>query len=132
VAAEPEGAACDYRWLLLLDGTGPPRQLLTRLRQGFTVFRQASPYRQHFDAALQPWRHFVPVEENLSDLPARVRWAAANPEQAAAIARRGRAWALSMHQLEIACYWWQLLTAMAPLQQHTPRGGGFGRLHSRS
>eukprot|EP00962_Isochrysis_galbana_P009243 scaffold2584_cov113-Isochrysis_galbana.AAC.10 len=132
VSSEPEGAACDYRWLLLLDGTGPPRQLLTRLRQGFTVFRQASPYRQHFEPALQPWRHFVPVQENLADLPARVRWAAANPEQAAAIARRGRAWALSLHQLEIACYWWQLLTAMAPLQDHAPRGSEFGRLHSSS
>jgi len=127
VTAEAVADPCEYRWVLLLDGTGPPRDLLARLRQGFTVFKQASPHREFFTPALRPWVHYVPVAENLSDLPARVRWAAANPEAAAAIARRGRALATSMHELEIACYWWQLLTAYAPLQSYAPRGGQFGR-----
>ncbi|EOD18031.1 hypothetical protein EMIHUDRAFT_196061 [Emiliania huxleyi CCMP1516] len=113
--------ACDYPWVLLLDGTGPPRELLPSLRRGATVFKQASPYAEHWYARLRPWEHFVPVAENLADLPARVRWASDHPEEAAAIGARGRALAESLHELELACYWWQLLTAFAPLQSHLPR-----------
>ena len=120
----------DSRWLLLLDGTGPPRELLARMRQGFTIFKPDSPYREHFYARMAPWVHYVPVTENLSDLPARVRWAASHPKEAAAIARRGRALADSVNELEIACYWWQLLTAIAPLQVHEARGGDFGRAYA--
>lgn len=107
--------------MLLLDGTGPPRELLPSLRRGATVFKQASPYAEHWYARLRPWEHFVPVAENLADLPARVRWASDHPEEAAAIGARGRALAESLHELELACYWWQLLTAFAPLQSHLPR-----------
>ncbi|EOD39861.1 hypothetical protein EMIHUDRAFT_223423 [Emiliania huxleyi CCMP1516] len=77
--------------------------------------------RFHWYARLRPWEHFVPVAENLADLPARVRWASDHPEEAAAIGARGRALAESLHELELACYWWQLLTAFAPLQSHLPR-----------
>ncbi len=120
--AEP----CDFRWVLLLEGAGPPRELLARMRQGLTVFKQASPYREHFAHLLQPWVHYVPVAENLADLPARVHWAEKHAEEAAAIGRRGRALASSLHPLELACYWWQLLTAIAPLQDYAPRGAPFG------
>eukprot|EP00967_Tisochrysis_lutea_P141879 scaffold261270_cov23-Tisochrysis_lutea.AAC.1 len=130
VSAEPVAEVCAYRWLLLLDGTGPPRELLARMRQGFTIFKPDSPYREHFYARMAPWVHYVPVTENLSDLPARVRWAASHPKEAAAIARRGRALADSVNELEIACYWWQLLTAIAPLQVHEARGGDFGRAYA--
>ena len=58
---------------------------------------------------------------NLDDLPRRVRWARANPEAAATIARRAQEFATSLHVFEVACFWWQLLTAMAPLQNFEPR-----------
>ena len=61
------------------------------------------------------------VAANLDDLPRRVRWARANPEAAAAIARRAQELAASLHVLDVACFWWQLLTATAPLQNFEPR-----------
>ena len=121
VAARAAEQACGHRWLLLLDGAGPPRELAARMRQGFTIFRQASPYSEYFYAQLEPWQHYVPVAANLDDLPRRVRWARANPEAAATIARRAQEFATSLHVFEVACFWWQLLTAMAPLQNFEPR-----------
>ena len=120
-AARAAEEACGHRWLLLLDGAGPPRELAARMRQGFTIFRQASPYSEYFYAQLEPWQHYVPVAANLDDLPRRVRWARANPEAAAAIARRAQEFATSLHVFDVACFWWQLLTAMAPLQNFEPR-----------
>jgi len=38
---------------------------------------------------LEPWVHFIPVTEDLSDLVARVEWANANPAEAAQIAQHG-------------------------------------------
>ena len=121
MAARAAEEACGHRWLLLLDGAGPPRELALRMRQGFTIFRQASPYSEYFYAQLEPWQHYVPVAANLDDLPRRVRWARANPEAAAAIARRAQELVASLHALDVACFWWQLLTAMAPLQNFEPR-----------
>ena len=98
-----------------------PRELERAVRQGFTIFKQASPYAEFFYAQLEPWQHYVPVAADLHDLPRRLRWAGAHPGEAAAIARHAQAFATSMHVLDVACFWWQLLTAVAPLQKFEPR-----------
>lgn len=39
------------------------------------VLKQESPYYEHFYVALRPWKHYVPVRRNLSDLLEKVKWA---------------------------------------------------------
>lgn len=73
-----------------------------------------------------PWVHYVPVERSLRDVLERVRWANAHPDEVAAIARNGQAFArqhLTTHG--VACFWWQLLSEFAALQDFEPRAAGF-------
>ena len=146
---DDEATACEYPWLLLVDGAGPPKQLAARMRQGFTIFKQESPFSEHFYALLTPWVHFVPVADNLVDLPQRISWAKAHPQEAQAIARNAQQLSAGLHLAEVACFWcaqpscpcctlaragrllphpavhhrWQLLTSFAPLQNFEPREG---------
>ena len=135
----------------MLEGRGPARGLVAALGRGTTVFRQARHrhtdlsvthtrarthtrthiscrqgpfYVEFFSALLVPWTHYVPVADNLADLAERVAWAEANPARAAEIGAAGQLLASRLHAHEIACFWWQLLTAFAPLQDFEPRAGG--------
>ena len=65
--------------------------------------------------------HYVPVADNLEDLAMRVAWADAHPKRAAEIAAAGQLVAASLNAYEISCFWWQLLTALAPLENFEPR-----------
>lgn len=121
-AAEP----CAYRWELLMDDEGPPRHLVAALARGATVFRVASPYREFYSGLLQPWVHYVPVADNLHDLAERVAWAQAHPGRAEAIGAAGARVAARLHAYEISCFWWQLLSALAPLQDFEARADGAG------
>ena len=55
----------------------------------------------------------------------------ARPVEAEAIARRAQALAARLHAWDAACFWWQLLTGLAPLEAFEPRhGAGFRKLES--
>jgi len=45
------------------------------------VFKQQSPYYEHFYGELQPWIHYVPFKRDLSDLERQLKWAVANDER---------------------------------------------------
>ena len=124
-ADDAVGDPCSFAWELVLDGQGPPRRLLAALSRGAVVVKQESPYVEFFSARLEPWKHYVPVSDNLADLAARVAWLEANPESAAAISAAGQALASQLHLHELSCFWWQLLTALAPLEDFKTRAEGF-------
>lgn len=117
--------ACSHRWLLVIEGSGPPHELVSRMRQGFVIFKQASPYREHPHSQLLAWTHFVPVAANLVDLPRRASWANRHPSAAEAIARNAQELAASLHAYDVACYSWQLLSAISRLQNFEPRTSSF-------
>jgi hypothetical protein len=119
---------CAFAWELILDGQGPPHGLLAALARGATVLRQASPYEEAFTRLLVPWTHYVPVADNLADLAERVAWLVTNPLAAAHIASNGQRLARRLHRHELACIWWQLLSALAPLEDFVPRTAGFQRV----
>ena len=119
---------CAFAWELILDGQGPPHGLLAALARGATVLRQASPYEEAFTRLLVPWTHYVPVADNLADLAERVAWLVTNPQAAAHIANNGQRLARRLHRHELACIWWQLLSALAPLEDFVPRTAGFQRV----
>jgi len=45
------------------------------------VFKQQSPYYEHFYGDLQPWIHYVPIKRDLSDLEKQLKWAMANDDK---------------------------------------------------
>lgn len=89
---------------------------------GSTIFKQDSFSREYFYPLLRPYEHYVPVATNLHDVHDKLRWAVANPRRAEAIAVAGQRFAREhLHTASIACYFWQLLSAFASLQDFEPR-----------
>lgn len=52
------------------------------------VFKQITPLLPFGLPALQPWKHFVPVKEDFSDLVEKLEWARANDDACRAMAAR--------------------------------------------
>jgi hypothetical protein len=86
---------CRYRYLLDLQGRGYSARVKLLLFSGRPLFLQARSWQEFFYADLQPWTHFIPVREDLSDLTAQLDWAEAHPQQTRAIAERAREFAMS-------------------------------------
>ncbi|XP_026757126.2 protein O-glucosyltransferase 2-like [Galleria mellonella] len=95
----------DYKYQVNVDGTVAAYRLPYLLAGGGMVLKQDSPYFEHFYGLLQPWKHYVPVARDLSDLTKRVKWALANDNEARTIAENARKFAnnnlLPQH---IICY----------------------------
>ena len=119
---EPFANNCRHRHLLHIDGNVASSRLASELHVGSTIFKQHSFSNEYFYPLLRPWEHYVPVAANLRDVPEKLAWAKANPQRAEAIAAAGTRFAREhLHVASISCYWWQLLTAFAELQDFQPR-----------
>ena len=79
---------------------------------------------QFFHGLLVEWVHYIPVADNLANLADRISWAEAHPAGAVQMGAAARLVAARLHTHEIACFWWQLLTALAPLENFEPRTDG--------
>ncbi|XP_046961824.1 protein O-glucosyltransferase 2-like [Vanessa cardui] len=95
----------DYKYQINVDGTVAAYRLPYLLSGGALVFKQDSPYYEHFYGKLKPYEHFVPIRRDLSDLPDKINWAKENDEMAHQIARNAQIFANS-HLLpqHIICY----------------------------
>ena len=79
------------KYLPVLDGhmcTYPGYQW--RLLSNSVCFKQESDQIQWFYKALQPYVHYIPVKNDMSDLVEKINWAKEHDEEAAAIADRAR------------------------------------------
>jgi SAM-dependent methyltransferase len=76
----------------------------TRLLTGSAVLKVASPqgFRQWYYGRLVPWRHYVPVAPDMSDLVDKVRWLTSHDESARIIGDAGSDLARSLeYQVEM-------------------------------
>lgn len=97
-------------------------RLASEMHLGSTIFKQHSFSSEYFYPLLRAWQHFVPVRGGLSDVEDRLAWADAHPADAERIAAAAQSFAREhLHTSSVACYWWQLLSALAELQTHQPR-----------
>jgi Glycosyl transferase family 90 len=89
----------EYRYLLDIDGnTNAWSGLFQALTMGACVIKIASPnnFSQWYYDRLIPWKNYVPVKSDLSDLEKKVEWAIDHPDDAQKIGFCGRELALSM------------------------------------
>ncbi|TMW40853.1 hypothetical protein DOY81_014068, partial [Sarcophaga bullata] len=86
-----------YKFQLNIDGTVASYRLPYLLAGGSVVFKQLSPYYEHFYSKLNPYEHYVPVGRDLADLIEVIEWALEekNQEQIKHIAAKSREFAVN-------------------------------------
>lgn len=84
-----------YKYLPVLDGhmcTYPGYQW--RLLSNSVAFKQQSDQIQWFYGALEPYKHYIPIQNDMSDLIEQIAWARAHDEQVREISKRAQEFAL--------------------------------------
>lgn len=90
-----------------IDGTVASYRLPYLLGGGSAVFKQISPYYEHFYSKLQPYEHYIPVKRDLSDLIENIEWAKKekNQKHVKEIALKAREFAVNnLLPRNIYCY----------------------------
>ncbi|MBN8997018.1 MAG: hypothetical protein J0H94_17500 [Rhizobiales bacterium] len=87
------------RFAIDVDGnTSAWSNLFHRLLLGCCVIKVGSQhgFRQWYYGDLVPWRHYVPVKPDMSDLVEKIEWCRKHPDECETIAAAGQALAMSM------------------------------------
>ncbi|MGD1277421.1 MAG: glycosyl transferase family 90 [Tepidisphaeraceae bacterium] len=84
---------CQYRFLIDLQGRGFSARLKLLLFTGRPLFVQERRWNEYYFSELQPYVHYIPVREDLSDLISQLDWAHAHPDRCAAIAAEAQRFA---------------------------------------
>lgn len=108
-----------YKYQIALDGvTSSFPATQWKLLSGCLVFKQETENIQYFYGELIPWKHYIPVKKDLTDLMEKLEWARKNDSQAQQIAQNAREFArenLMPEQILLYCY--KVLTKYAELQK---------------
>jgi hypothetical protein len=106
-----------YKYLPVLDGvmcTYPGYQW--RLLSDAVVFKQESDQIQWFYGALEPFVHYVPIKQDLSDLVERICWARANDNFCKKISANATDFATkNLMYDDVYCYLYYVLIAYSRL-----------------
>ncbi|ELW71476.1 KDEL motif-containing protein 1 [Tupaia chinensis] len=70
-----------HKYQINIDGTVAAYRLPYLLAGDSVVLKQDSIYYEHFYNELQPWKHYIPVKSNLSDLLDKLKWAKEHDEE---------------------------------------------------
>jgi hypothetical protein len=111
-----------YKYQINLDGstcTWPGFQ--QRLCSGSLTFKQNSDHIMWFYSGLKPWIHYIPFNEDCSDIIEKICWAKEHDAQAHTIAMNAYDFVINNMQPEhILLYTAKLLTKYASLQTFKP------------
>jgi hypothetical protein len=92
-AQVPQIDFLNYRFQIDIDGNSNSWSFFVKLLMGSCVLKVVSSWRQWYYNSLQPWHHYIPVQNDLSDLEEKIEWSLANDERARDIAENGRKFA---------------------------------------
>lgn len=93
----------DYKYQVDVDGNASTySHYYWLLRSNCVPLKQESPFMMWYYGALKPYEHYIPIKNDLSDLPDQVRWARTHDEEARHIAERGAEWVKNELTLEDA------------------------------
>ena len=117
-----------YRFAIDIDGHANAWGFLEKLIVGCCVLKVESPFEQWFYNRIKPWRHYVPIRSDLSNLHEIMEWCFANEAQCRWIADNGARVAASLtmaRELPRTC---RTLLAVAHLRRRArPRSPSTGK-----
>eukprot|EP00200_Dunaliella_tertiolecta_P003629 CAMPEP_0202348306 /NCGR_PEP_ID=MMETSP1126-20121109/6293_1 /ASSEMBLY_ACC=CAM_ASM_000457 /TAXON_ID=3047 /ORGANISM="Dunaliella tertiolecta, Strain CCMP1320" /LENGTH=360 /DNA_ID=CAMNT_0048939975 /DNA_START=321 /DNA_END=1403 /DNA_ORIENTATION=+ len=83
-----------YKYIIVPDGNTAPTSRMATFFSNSTVIKQLTPVKEFFYSNLQPYVHYIPLSNRMTDIASVLDWARANDDLAAAIAHNARSWAL--------------------------------------
>lgn len=113
-----EEQVTEYRYLIDVEGFGYSGRLKLFLHAARAVLLVDRPYREHFFDDIEPFRHYVPVARDLTDLLDRIDWLRSNPKLEADIVREAQEFARTRLTRKAAVETWAEL-----LSKHIAAGG---------
>ncbi|WP_181763303.1 glycosyl transferase family 90 [Mesorhizobium sp. B2-4-15] len=113
-----EDQVATYRYMIDVEGAGYSGRFKMLLHTKRVVLLQDRPWREWFFDDIEPFRHYVPVARDLSDLTERIEWLRANPKMETEIAAEARHFAQTRLTRAAAVAAWAKL-----LQDHAAAGG---------
>nr|XP_002127452.1 KDEL motif-containing protein 1 [Ciona intestinalis] len=109
-----------HKYQLNIDGTVAAYRFPYLLVGDALVFKQESEYYEHFYKDLEPWKHYVPLKHDLSDVMEQVKWARKNEKKAREIQRAATEYArTNLKPADIFCYHTALFREFAARQNGT-------------
>jgi len=100
----------DYKYQVNIDGTVAAYRFPYLLAGNAVVFKQESPFYEHFYKSLIPNEHYIPFKRNLTDLVDQIKWAIAHDERVQSISKNGHKFAQeNLLPTSILCYHVKLL-----------------------
>ncbi|TFH08397.1 MAG: hypothetical protein E4H07_07760, partial [Nitrosomonadales bacterium] len=76
-----------YKYILTLEGHVAAYRLSYELSSGSVILLAKSQWQMWYSHLLKPYEHYVPVEEDLSDLLSQIAWCKANDGKCSLIAK---------------------------------------------
>uniref|UniRef100_UPI00398F73F0 protein O-glucosyltransferase 1 n=1 Tax=Pristiophorus japonicus TaxID=55135 RepID=UPI00398F73F0 len=113
---------CKYKYLFNFRGVAASFRFKHLFLCGSLVFHVGSEWLEFFYPQLQPWVHYIPVAQDLSDVRELLQFVKVNDHIAREIAESGRQFILDHLQMEdVSCYWKLLLVEYSKLLLYKPK-----------
>ncbi|XP_060888675.1 protein O-glucosyltransferase 1 [Labrus mixtus] len=113
---------CKYKYLFNFRGVAASFRLKHLFLCGSLVFHVGEEWQEFFYAQLKPWVHYIPVQQDLSDVRELLQFVKDNDDIAEEIATRGMEFILHhLRMQDISCYWERLFTEFGQLLTYTPK-----------
>lgn len=112
---------CRYKYLFNFRGVAASFRLKHLFLCGSLVFHVGDEWQEFFYPQLQPWVHYIPVKQDLSDVRELLQFVRENDAVAQEIATRGKEFILDrLRMQDVSCYWERLLTEFSRLLSYKP------------
>ncbi|XP_071759135.2 protein O-glucosyltransferase 1 [Centroberyx gerrardi] len=112
---------CKYKYLFNFRGVAASFRLKHLFLCGSLVFHVGEEWQEFFYPQLKPWVHYIPVQQDLSDVRELLQFVKENDAIAQEIASRGQKFILDHLRMEdVSCYWERLLTEFSRLLNYKP------------
>lgn len=110
-----------FKYQILIDGnTCAYSRCYWQLFSNCAIFKQNSPHVQWYYSLMRPGEHYLPLEEDLSNLVEQILWAKENPEQTLELIKRANQLANNhLTHIHTLHYFALLIRKYAALQKKT-------------
>ncbi|KAM8976110.1 protein O-glucosyltransferase 1 [Pelodytes ibericus] len=113
---------CAFKYLFNFRGVAASFRLKHLFLCGSLVFHVGNDWQEFFYHELVPWVHYIPVQQDLSDVRELLQFVAENDDEVKKIAERGQSFVLQRLRMEdVSVYWQSLLLQYSKLLKYKVR-----------